>query len=727
MKKIRLQIFGMTCSACSSGLEKYLKKQKGIIDVNVNLVLSLADITYENISIKTIESYINKAGFKSEGEFKSIKTEEYTKKDKRNLYLFGILLILFFLINMAPMLNFQIPYINPSYPKIYVSIIASISLLFLIYGASILKSGMQNLLHKMPNMDSLIFFSVSFSFLYSLYATVKIFLGDTSYLHRLYFESVCMVLYFIKLGRYLENKNKDKTKEAIKTLLEVTPKTAVKLEKGKDIEVSLDEIQKGDTLLVRPGEKIAVDGVVLKGKTHVDESFITGESKPVLKEKGSKVIAGSINYESALEYKAEKIGKESTISEMVTLVVEATSQKTKTQKMADKLSSYFVPFIFLSAFLICGGQLINNEPLEEVFLHFITIFSVACPCALGLAVPMVVMVENNKCAKKGLFIRNSEVLEIARNTDTIVFDKTGTLTYGKLKVYKCFNYLSIKDKDLLNLVANIEVLSTHPIKNAFTITKKLPVENFKNYEGMGVSGEVLNNTYYLGNEKLVNQLKIKEKHPKDYESLVRQGCSIIYVIENDHVIGLIGIKDTIRTEIKEVIKAFKNQKIEVIMMTGDNQITAEIIASELGIEKIVADTLPKEKGEFIETLIKEKHKVIMVGDGLNDALALVKATIGISVNDGTDVAHNASSVILMNNNLQNILDLINISKEAVRVMKQNLFWAFLYNIIMLPIAVGFISPFGIKMNPMLASIAMTLSSLTVVLNALRLNKEGKKR
>ena len=395
--------------------------------------------------------------------------------------------------------------------------------------------------------------------------------------------------------------------------------------------------------------------------------------------------------------------------------------------MADKLSGYFVPFLFLFVFLICGRQLVNNKPFEEVFLHVVTIFSVACPCALGLAVPMVVMVENNKCAKKGIFIRNSEVLELAKNTDTIVFDKTGTLTYGKLMIDKYFNYLSIKDKDLLNLVANIEALSTHPIKNAFTITRKLSVENFKIYEGMGISGEVLNNTYYLGNEKLANKLKIKEKYTKDYESLVEQGCSIIYVIENNYVIGLIGIKDTIRKEIKEVIKECKKQKLAVILLSGDNKTTAEIIGNELGIDKIVANVLPKEKGEFIESLRKENHKVIMVGDGINDAPALVKATIGISVNDGTDVAHNASSVILMNNNLQNILDLINISKEAVRVMKQNLFWAFLYNMTMLPIAVGLIAPFGIKMNPMVASIAMALSSLTVVYNALRLNKKGKKK
>lgn len=724
MKKIILQISGMTCSACSSGLEKYLNKQKGINSASVNLILSTATITYENISIKTIEHYIEEAGFKSEGEFKSIKHTENTKTKKRNLIIMGVLLALFYILVMGPMLGLpKCPYLNMDYPKIYVSFSFFVSLIFLFYGLEILKSGVKNILHKMPNMDSLVFFSVFFSFSYSVYGMACIFLGNSSYVHNLYFESICMVIYFVKLGRYLEGISKDKTKDAIRELVQVTPKYAIRKEGSREKQITIDEVKENDILIARIGEKFAVDGIVTKGHTSVNESFLTGESKPVAKKKGSKVIAGSINYKEVVEYKALKIGKSSTISEIVNLVLEATNSKTKTGRIADKLSSYFVPFVFLFAIIVCSIELLTGLSVNEVFLHFITVFVVACPCALGLAVPLVVMVESSKCARLGLFLRNSEVLEKAKNMDTIVFDKTGTLTYGKLKVYKCYNYLSIKEADLLNLVANIENYSTHPIHTAFTITKKLNVTNFKNYEGMGISGCILHNTYYIGNEKLLNQLKIKEKHTKDYEELLQEGCSILYVVEECHVIGLIGVKDIVRMEAKEGIELLYKEGLDVVMLTGDHEITANKIASELGIKKVVAGCLPKEKREYIKQLTLKGHKVMMVGDGLNDAPALVEATIGMSVNDGTDVSHDASEVILMNNNCKVILDLIHISKEAVRVMYENLVWAFLYNLIMLPVAIGLLEPFGIKMNPSIASITMVLSSLTVTFNALRLNKK----
>ena len=718
MKKIVLQISGMTCSACSQGLEKYLNKQKGIQESSVNLILSIATIHYENISRKTIEHYIEEAGFKSEGEFQSIKHTENTKKKKRNLIGMGILLVLFYFIMMGSMVGLpKFPYINMDYPKLYVSFSFLVSLLFIIYGYEILKSGIKNIVHKMPNMDSLVFLSVFFSFIYSVYGMGQIFFGNSFYVHHLYFESICMVIYFIKLGRYLEGISKDKTKDAIRALVEVTPKFAIKKEGKIEKQISIDEVKTGDILIARIGEKIAVDGIITKGKTYVDESFLTGESKPVVKTKGNKVIAGSINYEEVVEYKAVKIGKSSTISEIVSLVVEATNSKTKTGRIADKLSSYFVPFVFLFAILACGIELMIGHAFQEVFLHFITIFVVACPCALGLAVPLVVVVENSKCARLGLFLRNSEVLEKAKNIDTIVFDKTGTLTYGKLKIHKCYNYLSIKETDLLNLVANIERFSTHPIHNAFEVTKKLNVTHFKNYEGMGISGKILHNTYFIGNEKLLDKLKIKEKHIEDYKKLLQEGCSILYVVENEHVIGLIGVKDIVREDMKEVVKSFYKEGKDVVMLTGDHEITAQIVAEEIGIKKVVASCLPKDKASFIDTLVHEGHKVIMVGDGLNDAPALVKSTIGISINDGTDVAHDASEVILMNNNSKIILDFIYISKEAVRVMYENLTWAFIYNLIMLPIAIGLLEPFGIKMNPSFASIAMVLSSLTVTLNA----------
>ncbi len=726
MKKIVLKIDGMTCSACSSGLEKYLNKQNGIISANVNLVLSIATIEYDSINIKRIESYIDEAGFKSLGEFKGIDDIDIDKSDKTKLIILGLFIIFIMYASMGYMVNLPlIPLINHHNPIILSSLMFLSTLIFLIYGYDILKSGIKNLIHKMPNMDTLVMFSVVFSFLYSIYGYINIINGHYEYLHNLYFESTCMVLYFIKLGRYIENISKDKTKDAIKKLVTITPQSAYLIINGEEKQVSIDEVKVDDVLICRTGEKIAVDGIVVSGKSYVDESFITGESKPVIKEKDSKVIAGSIMYDGVIEYRAKKIGKESTISEIVKLVVEATNTKSKIQKLADRISGYFVPTIILIAILTFIIQIIISVPLNDALTHMVTILVVACPCALGLAVPLVVVVSNGLCASKGLFLKSGETLEKARNIDTIIFDKTGTLTYGKLNIFKVFNYSEYKDDILLNIVANLESNSLHPISTAFKVNKKLKVSNFKTLNGIGIYGECDNKKYYLGNDKILAQLKIRNNYKKDYCYLVDNGCSIIYVIEDNEVIALIGVRDVIRDDMVNIIKKFNDNNIEVIMLTGDNKDTAKEIASELGIKKVIANVLPKEKASHIKDLIDKGKKVIMVGDGINDAPALVNATIGVSINDGTDVAMDSADVILMNNDMNNILDLIDISKKSYRVIKQNLFWAFIYNLCMIPIAIGLFSSYGITMNPMFGSIAMIFSSLTVVLNSLRFGRVKK--
>lgn len=723
MKKIVLKIGGMTCSACSSGLEKYLNKQEGVKEATVNLVLSIATITYENITVKDIERYIKEAGFTSLGEFKGIEDKITNKNDKIKLILLGLLIIFMMYISMGNMLNLpSIPYLNHDYPLILSTTMLIITLIYLIYGLDIIKSGIKNLLHKMPNMDTLVMFSVIFSFLYSLYNYINILGGNNTLLHNLYFESTCMVIYFIKLGRVVEDSSKDKTKDAIRKLVQITPSYAVVKKNNKELKVTIDEVEVGDTLICKAGEKIAVDGIVTKGKTYVNESFITGESAPVLKEKGSTVIAGSISYDGLIEYKAKRIGRDSTISEIVKLVVESTNTKTKIQRIADKVSGIFVPVILIIAFLTFIIQLIIGLPLNEALIHMVTVLVVACPCALGLAVPLVVVVSNGICAKKGLFLRNSEVLEKARTIDTVVFDKTGTLTYGNLKIFKTYNYSNYKDNDLINIVSNIEKNSSHPISTAFKVKKKLVVTDFKTINGKGIKASVNNKEYYLGNNTLLKDLKIKDSHEEDYNTLINNGCSIIYVIEEGIVIGLIGVKDIVRDNIKDVIKKFNDNNIEVIMLTGDNEVTAKIIAGELGITKVISNVLPKKKASTIKDLVSKGRKVIMVGDGINDAPALVNSTIGISVNDGTDVAMDSANVILMNNDISNILDLIKISKKAYLIIKENLFWAFFYNLLMIPIAIGLLENYGISMSPMFASIAMTISSLTVVINSLRLSK-----
>ena len=709
INKIVLKIEGMTCSACSNGLEKYLKKQTGIKDVNVNLILAIATISYENIKIKDIENYIKEAGFKSLGEFKNLDDDHTFKKEKNVLIFYGILLIILMYIAMAHMFNL------PSLPnnlKIYALIL--FSLVFLIYGFDIIKNGFKNLIHKIPNMDTLVTFSVTFSLIYSLYNVFN------SNYDNLYFESACMVIYFIKLGRFIENINKDKTKDAIKSLVQITPKYATLKKDTKEAQITIDEVKINDILVCHPGEKIAVDGIITDGYAHFDEAFITGESKPNLKKKNDKVIAGSINYDGVINYQAKKIGRDSTISEIVKMVVESTNSKTKIQRIADKVSGIFVPIIFIIASITFLIHLLNND-FATSLNYFVTVLVVACPCALGLAVPIVIMIANGKCAKNGIFIKEASVLENARTIDTVVFDKTGTLTYGDLKISKIFNYSNLNNQELLRIVSSLEINSNHPIAKAFFKEKLLKVSDFKNIVGMGIYGKINRKDCYVGNLKLLEKLQIEDIHENDYEYLTNQGCSILYVIYNQKIIGLIGVKDVIKESSKTLIKKLKNLNINVIMLTGDNHNTASLIAKELSIESIKADMTPKAKADFIQELIDKNNKVLMVGDGINDAVALVKATIGVSISDGTDIANNSSNVILLNNKIDNLIYLFKISNDTFKIIKQNLFWAFFYNIIMIPIAAGALENF-IIMNPMIASIMMTLSSLTVVFNSLRLRR-----
>ncbi len=723
MKKVVLRIGGMTCSACSSGLEKYLSRQEGVSSASVNLVLSLATIEYENLSKKDLERFVKEAGFQSLGEFKGVEDLESKKEDKTKYIVLGILILIMMYLGMGEMLGLPtIPFLNMDYPVLLSSVLLLITIVYLIFGFDILKSGFTNLIHRMPNMDTLVLFSVFFSLAYSLFGYVQIILGNLSYMHHLYFESAAMVLYFVKLGRYIESFSKDQTKSAIRKLVQITPSKAILKDGEKLTEVTIDEVSTGETLVCRAGDKVAVDGTVTSGKTYVDESFITGESAPVLKTSGSKVIAGSICYDGYIEYSAEKIGKESTISEIVTMVVDATNTKSKVQKMADRISGYFVPIILAIAIVTFILSYLLGCSFSVSFTHFVTVLVVACPCALGLAVPLVVVVSNGLCAEKGLFLRNGEVLERAKTIDTIVLDKTGTLTQGKLRVYEFQNDSNLSDAEFLNVVANLESFSSHPIHTAFDVTKKLDVSHFEELSGMGILAKINDDEYYLANHKILTRLKLKNRYQTKEDNYSKAGCSIIYVVQNKKLIGIIGVKDTVREESKEAIREFMRRGIDVVMLTGDHEGVANQIAKEVGIRHVISDVLPKEKASYIEKLKQDGNRVIMVGDGINDAPALVASSIGISINQGTDVAMDSADVILMNNNLSNIIDFIDISKQSYHIIWQNLFWAFFYNALMIPIAAGLLLPLGITMNPMVASIAMTISSLTVVMNSLRLRR-----
>ena len=732
MKKVLLKIDGMTCSACSSGLEKYLNKQDGVINASVNLVMNNASIEYDDkkLKIEDLEKFVGKAGFESLGIDNFAKEQKKKGKEKYKLIGFTVIAILTLYIAMGHMIGLpNIPFLDMHmYPINYTIALLVLSLTSIYLGRDILKNGYKNLIHKTPNMDTLVGLGVISSFIYSVYGTYMIFKGNAEYVQNLYYESTVIILFFINIGRYVEARNKDKTKEAIQSLMMITPNKATLIVDGKEKEVTLDEIHKGDIVKCRPGEKIAVDGEVVNGTTHIDESFVTGESVPSKKEVGSKVIAGSINYEGTIEYKAEKIGRDSTVSEIVKMVVEATNTKAPIAKIADKISGYFVPAIIIIAIISAIIWAILGKEMSFIINTFITVLVVACPCSLGLATPLAIVVSSGTASKKGILIKNSESLENAHKAKTIVFDKTGTLTNGKLSVNKIYNYSDLLDDDIIKVVASIENKSEHPIARGIVDYAKnknielLEANSFKNISGYGIYAKLNEKEYYIGNAKLMKEQNIDiEEKLKAEEELEKDGNSILFVAESGKLIALIGVKDTIRDNVKEVIAKLKEQDKRVVMLTGDNENTAKSIAESIGITNVIANVLPKQKAEKIQEL-KKDGLVMMCGDGINDSVSLVTADIGVAVGNGTDIAIDSSDIVLMKGNLERINDLIHISKRTIRNIKQNLFWAFFYNICMIPIAIGVLSPFGITMNPMFASIAMTLSSITVTLNSLRLRK-----
>ena len=735
MKKVILKIDGMTCSACSNGLEKYLNKQEGIQNASVNLVMSNALIEYDEkkLNLEQLETFVKKAGFKSLGLYDNKTEESKNKGEKTKFIIFGILAVILLYISMGHMVGMPIfDFLNMHKSPInYTIVLLIFTLGFIYYGFDILKNGYKNLIHKTPNMDTLVSIGVISSMAYSLYSMVMIFQGKHEYVEYLYFESAAIVIFFIKLGRYLDGISKDKTKEAIQKLVQITPNKAIVKVDGKEKEVTIDEIKKGDIVVSHAGDRISVDGEIVSGKAHLDESFITGESKPSSKTIGNKVIAGSINYDGYLEYKAEKIGRDSTISQIIRLVVEATNTKAPIAKIADKVSGYFVPAVIIIAVLTFIGYLVLGFPFNEAISAFVTILVVACPCALGLATPLAIVVSEGTCANEGILVKKSEILENAEKINTIVFDKTGTLTYGTLKIAKIINYSNIEEKELMQYVGSLEAKSTHPIAKAFEQYLKenkiqnLEVKEFENISGYGIKGVVADKEIILGNAKILTYFNIENKYQEAQTLLSKEGNSIIYVVQNKEVIAIIGVNDIVRENAKQVIEKLNKNNIQTIMLTGDNEETAKIIAEKIGITDVIANVVPSEKADIIKKLKAENKKVMMCGDGINDSPALANADIGVSVNSGTDIAMDSSDVILMKNDLSKILDLINISKHTIRNIKQNLFWAFFYNSLMIPVSMGLLKPWGISINPMLAGFAMVISSLTVILNSLRLKKVKK--
>ena len=716
MKNVILNVGGMTCSGCSAGLEKYLNKQDGIFSASVNLVLATVKIEYDEnlLDVNKLNKFIGEAGFTSYGE-------EYNKNKRRPerlvLLIYTVLTILLMYISMGNMFKITMPNIVNMHfnPIIYSISLAAITFLYFIYGFDIIKSGIKNLVHRMPNMDSLIMIGVIVNYLYSLFNMILVFKGDMNGLHHLYFEASAMTILFVKIGRFIDKNNRIKATDAVRGLVSVTPKKAVKLVDGEEKTVTINEISKGDIIVCRPGEKIAVDGIVRKGRTNINEALITGESKPVHKEIGNEVIAGSINCNGYIEYEAVRIGRETNISNIVKMVVEATNSKTEIQKFVDKVSGIFVPVIFILAVLASILNFIVIRDISIAVNVFVTVLVVACPCALGIATPLAMVVSIGKLSKNGIFIKSSESLEILKGIKNIVFDKTGTLTNGKFSVVD----KNISDENM-QILQSIEFNSKHPIAQSiceFSDFNKIEVTNFREIEGYGLQADIGNSTYYVGSLKFVKEQCINNIYGNDEEKFLSNGYTIVYLFNNDGVLGIVGLADTVKDGVKELIQELKNMNKNIYMLTGDNEAAAKIIANEIGIDNVESNLTPKQKLVYVSNMNDDTNSVMMVGDGINDSPSLKAAAIGVSVEGGSDVSADSSDIILMNSNIGIISLLLKVGKKTNRIIKQNLFWAVFYNCLMIVIATGLLP---IHINPMIASMAMMMSSLMVVFNSLRL-------
>ena len=721
MKKKILNIEGMTCSACSNGLEKYLNKQEGIKEASVNLVMATASVEYDEniVQDSDLDRFVKEAGFKSLGERSKDGNGKY---ERLFLIQFALLVVLLMYISMGHMAHFPIPYVVDKMhnPIVYTVFVIVITLCFIFWGIDIIAKGFKNIFHRMPNMDSLVGVGVLVNFAYSMFNAIKVFQGGVHLVNNLYFESCAMIIFFVKLGRYIDKNNKAKAVESIKNLVTITPKNAVIKQKGKGKEkiVTINEIQKGDIVICKPGEKIAVDGKVVLGQSHTDESFITGESKPVSKTIGDTVLAGSINYDGYIEYVAENIGKDSSISHIVDLVVEATNTKAPIAKFADKISGIFVPVIFVIAILAFVLNIAITKDVNLALNALVSVLVVACPCALGLATPLAQVVALGSGTKRGIVIKTGEALEGINNIDTVIMDKTGTITKGELTIADL--YFLDAQKDNLKLLKSLETKSSHPLATSVSKGENNPfkVTDFEEIPGRGIKGKIDGTTYYAGNSKMLESMGIINTLSNKEDEFSQNGESIIYFASDKQLLGIVGLRDVIKPGIKDTISSLKEHGKKVVMLSGDNETTAKIIANEVGIDMVYSNISPKGKLEKIREL-NTNQNVLMIGDGINDSPALKEATIGISVSNGTDISSDSADIMLMSEDMSKLLDVFKLGKKTMKIIKENLFWALGYNLLMVPLATGLLP---IALNPMIASLAMTLSSLTVVLNSLRLRK-----
>lgn len=768
--KERFDVTGMTCSACSSHVEKSVSKLTGVENVSVNLLTNSMQVEFDENKLDTagiikavedagygaaVKDGHAKSGTKTSGQSDSQENsglsavEQNVKNMKKRLIVSLIFWIPLMYVSMGhmiyqwlniPMPPFTMNFLHGNENAITYAFTQFLLLLpILIANQKYFKNGFKTLWHRSPNMDSLIAIGAGAAILYGIFAIYRIGYamghGDMAvvhqYAHDLYFESAGTILTLITIGKYLETKSKGKTSEAITKLLNLAPKTVTVVRDGVEQVVDAADVEKGEIFLVKPGESVAVDGIVLEGKSSFDESAITGESIPVPKQEGDTIVSASMNKSGLIRAKATKVGEDTTIAQIIRLVEEASSSKAPIAKMADKIAGVFVPAVITIALITGVIWLISGATFEFAMSTAIAVLVISCPCALGLATPVAIMVGTGKGAENGILIKSGDALETAHQIDTVVLDKTGTITQGKPVVTDiiCAAGKSADKTQLLQIAGSLEKGSEHPLAEAivnYCVTNNISLEKVTDFNalfGKGIEGTVSGTHYYAGNEKMMEEkgISLSAEQKNQIRELAKQGRTPLLFADENQFLGIVAVADVVKPTSKEAVQKFRDYGIHVIMLTGDNEVTAQAIKEQVGIDEVIAGVLPTQKEEKISALKQAGHKVAMIGDGVNDAPALASADVGIAIGAGTDVAIESADIVLMKNDLLDAVGAVKLSKAVIRNIKENLFWAFFYNSIGIPLAAGVLYPlFQIKLNPMFGAAAMSLSSVCVVSNALRL-------
>lgn len=768
--KERFDVTGMTCSACSSHVEKSVGKLTGVENVSVNLLTNSMQVEFDENKLDTagiikavedagygaaVKDEHAKSGAKTSGQSGSQENnglsavEQNVKNMKRRLIVSLIFWIPLMYVSMGhmiyqwlniPMPPFTMNFLHGNENAITYAFTQFLLLLpILIANQKYFKNGFKTLWHRSPNMDSLIAIGACAAILYGIFAIYRIGYamghGDMAvvhqYAHDLYFESAGTILTLITIGKYLETKSKGKTSEAITKLLNLAPKTVTVVRDGVEQVVDAADVGKGEIFLVKPGESVAVDGIVLEGKSSFDESAITGESIPVPKQEGDAIVSASMNKSGLIRAKATKVGEDTTIAQIIRLVEEASSSKAPIAKMADKIAGVFVPAVITIALITGVIWLISGATFEFAMSTAIAVLVISCPCALGLATPVAIMVGTGKGAENGILIKSGDALETAHQIDTVVLDKTGTITQGKPVVTDiiCAAGKNADKTQLLQIAGSLEKGSEHPLAEAivnYCETNSIALEKVTDFNalfGKGIEGTVSGTHYFAGNEKMMEEkgISLSTEQKNQIQALAKQGRTPLLFADKKQFLGIVAVADVVKPTSKEAVQKFRDYGIHVIMLTGDNEVTAQAIKEQVGIDEVIAGVLPTQKEEKISALKQAGHKVAMIGDGVNDAPALASADVGIAIGAGTDVAIESADIVLMKNDLLDAVGAVKLSKAVIRNIKENLFWAFFYNSIGIPLAAGVLYPlFQIKLNPMFGAAAMSLSSVCVVSNALRL-------